>query len=251
MLIDWFTVVAQIVNFLILILLLNRFLFKPIHVAMEKREKKMADVLDRARHAEQKAQASSLALEREKTAFSEAREGLMAEAREEVARWRMTTMERAREEVESLRRAWMASMSRDRQAFLDRLKQQVARQVVRIGDKTLRDLSDQGLNRQVLRIFMEKVADRKDALSHQVANQEIVVQSGIPLDDEDDRMLRERLSKWFPTAALIRLEAHPQIGLGIQLVVGDRTAAWHLADYLQDLEAEIMDNLFDDARVNS
>ncbi|BBO85815.1 hypothetical protein [Desulfosarcina ovata] len=251
MLIDWFTVVAQIVNFLILIWLLNRFLFKPIRGAMERREKKMADVLGRARQAEQEAQANSLALEREKVAFAEAREKLMAEAREEVTQWRETTMERAREEVESLRSAWMASMSRDRQAFLDRLKRQVARQVVRIGEKTLRDLSDQGLNQQVLRVFMEKISDQKDLLNHQAANREIVVQSGIPLDDEDDRMLRERLSKWFPTATPIRLEAHPQIGLGIQLVVGDRTAAWNLLDYLQDLEVEIMESLFDNVRVNS
>ena len=251
MLIDWFTVFAQIMNFFILIWLLNRFLFKPIRGAMEKREKKMADALSRARQAEQEARASALALDREKTAFAEARENLMAEAREEVVQWRENTMERAREEVESLRRAWMTSMSRDRQVFLDRLKRQVARQVVRIGEKTLRDLSNQGLNRQVLRVFLEKVADQKDALNHQVAKQEIVVQSGIALDDEDDRMLQERLSEWFPTAAPIRLEAHPQIGLGIQLVVGDRTASWHLADYLQDLETEIMESLFDNTRVNS
>ncbi|GAB6909004.1 ATP synthase subunit b [Desulfosarcina cetonica] len=251
MLIDGFTVVAQIVNFLILIWLLNRFLFKPIRGAMERREQKMADALHRAEQAEQQAQASSLALEREKTAFAEARENLMADAREEVDQWREAAMERTREEVASLRQAWMTSISRERQAFLDRLKRQVARQVVRIGEKTLRDLSDQGLNRQVLRVFMEKVSDQKDALNHPAANQEIVVQSGIPLDDEDDRMLRERLSTWFPTAAPIRLEAHPQLGLGIQLVVGDRTAAWNLLDYLQDLEAEIMESLFDHVRVNS
>ena len=249
--IDWFTVAAQIVNFLILVWLLNRFLFKPIRGAMAKREKKMADALSRTRQAEQEAQASALALESEKTAFAEARESLMDEAREEVARWRETTMESAREEVESLRRTWMASMSRDRQAFLDRLKRLVARQVMRIGEKTIRDLSDQGLNRQVLRVFLEKVADRKNALSRQATNQEIVVQSGIVLDDEDDRMLQERLSKWFPTAAPIRIETHPQLGPGIQLVVGDRTAAWHLADYLQDLETEIMEGLFDNARVAS
>ncbi len=251
MLIDWFTVVAQIINFLILIWLLNRFLFKPIRGAMEKREKKMAEALGRARQAEQEAQTSALALEREKATLAQAREGLMAEARDEVTRWRETAMEVARDEVESLRKAWMASMSRDRQIFLDRLKRQVAQQVMRIGEKTLRDLSDQGLNRQVLRVFLEKVADQKDALRHQAASREIVVQSGIALDDEDDRMLREHLSKWFPTAAPIRLEAHPELGIGIQLVVGDRTAAWHLADYLEDLEAEIMETLFDNARVNS
>ncbi|WP_319523256.1 hypothetical protein [uncultured Desulfosarcina sp.] len=251
MLIDWFTVLAQIVNFLILVWLLNRFLFKPIRGAMAKREQKMTDALNRARQAEQEAQAQAQALERERNALADARESLMAEARQEVEQWRESAMEKAKEEVESLRKAWMNSMSRDRQAFLDRLKRRLVHQVVQIGEKTLRDLSNQDLNRQVLRVFLEKVADRKDALNHRAAGRELVVESGIPLDDADNLMLQKHLKTWFPTAAPVRLEVHPELGMGIQLVVGDHMAAWHLADYLKDLEAEIMDNLFDDARTNT
>jgi len=249
--IDGFTVLAQIVNFLILIWLLNRFLFKPVRKAMAKREQEMADALNRARQAEQEAQTQARALEREKTAWVETRKTLMAEARQEVDRWRETAMERAREEVESLRKAWMDSMSRDRRTFLDRFKRRLVHQVIQISDKTLRDLSDQSLNRRVLRVFLAKVAARKEALNHRAAGQELIVQSGIPLNDADDRVLRNRLAAWFPTAAPVRLEVHPELGLGIQLAVGDRMAAWHLADYLTDLEAEIMDNLFDEPRTNA
>ena len=39
MLIDWFTVGAQLVNFLILVWLLKRFLYKPILHAIDEREK--------------------------------------------------------------------------------------------------------------------------------------------------------------------------------------------------------------------
>ena len=251
MLIDWFTVAAQIVNFLILIWLLNRFLFRPIRSAMAQREQKMAEALHRAEQAEQQAQARTLALEREKAALANAREGLMADARQEVDRWREAAMDQTRQEVASLREAWMTSMSRERQAFLDRLKRQVAQQVVQIGEKTLRDLSDQGLNRQVLRVFLEKVSDRRDELNTRAAKRGLVVQSGIPLDDRDTGTLTARLAEWFPDAAPVNFESHPELGLGIQLVVGDRTAAWHLADYLQDLEAEIMDNLFQNARKHS
>jgi hypothetical protein len=42
MLIDWFTVGAQIVNFLILVWLLKRFLYKPILDAIDAREKRIA-----------------------------------------------------------------------------------------------------------------------------------------------------------------------------------------------------------------
>jgi F-type H+-transporting ATPase subunit b len=40
--IDWFTVIAQAINFLILVWLLKRFLYKPILKAIDEREKKIA-----------------------------------------------------------------------------------------------------------------------------------------------------------------------------------------------------------------
>jgi F-type H+-transporting ATPase subunit b len=42
MLIDWFTVVAQVLNFLILVWLLKRFLYRPILNAIDVREKRIA-----------------------------------------------------------------------------------------------------------------------------------------------------------------------------------------------------------------
>lgn len=40
MLIDWFTVIAELVNFLILVWLLKRFLYEPVLKAIDEREKK-------------------------------------------------------------------------------------------------------------------------------------------------------------------------------------------------------------------
>jgi F-type H+-transporting ATPase subunit b len=45
MLIDWFTVGAQVVNFLILVWLLKRFLYKPILHAIDEREQRIAKEL--------------------------------------------------------------------------------------------------------------------------------------------------------------------------------------------------------------
>ena len=40
--ISWFTIIAQIVNFIVLVWLLKRFLYKPILKAIDEREKKIA-----------------------------------------------------------------------------------------------------------------------------------------------------------------------------------------------------------------
>ena len=46
--IDWFTVIAQVINFLILVWLLKRFLYKPVLNAIAEREKKIAAQLSDA-----------------------------------------------------------------------------------------------------------------------------------------------------------------------------------------------------------
>jgi F-type H+-transporting ATPase subunit b len=55
MLIDWFTVIAQVINFLILVWLLKRFLYRPILNAIDAREKRIAAEISDA--DEKKAQA--------------------------------------------------------------------------------------------------------------------------------------------------------------------------------------------------
>ena len=251
MLINWFTVLAQIVNFLILIYLLRRFLFKPILRAMAEREKNMVETLNRAEQAEQKAQQKARELEEAKEAFARDRETLMAEAREQVAKWREDTLKGAREEIETLRGTWIASVNRDRQAFLDGLKQRMVEQVVHIGGKVILDLADQTLNRQVLRVFLEKVSASRNELEGSRVKGNVLLQSGIPLETDDVTTLRQGLARWFPEEMAIQLEPAPELGFGIQLVAGDRKVSWHLRDYLEDLEKEIMENLFKDARMTS
>ena len=45
--VNWFTVAAQIVNFLILVWLLKKFLYKPVLTAMDKRQKKVRAELEK------------------------------------------------------------------------------------------------------------------------------------------------------------------------------------------------------------
>src|SRR5665213_264164 len=73
MLIDWFTVTAQAVNFLILVWLLQRFLYKPVLAAIDARESKIATQLTDAAAVKKEAQkerddfrAQSAALEQQR-----------------------------------------------------------------------------------------------------------------------------------------------------------------------------------------
>ena len=90
MLINWFTVLAQAVNFLLLIYLLKRFLYGPILKAMNAREKRISDRLNDAEAARQKALTRAQESAKERQAFENSKEALLADARIAVQEWQET-----------------------------------------------------------------------------------------------------------------------------------------------------------------
>ncbi|MFP4072257.1 MAG: hypothetical protein ACLFTB_09415, partial [Desulfovibrionales bacterium] len=81
MLIDWVTVGAQIVNFLILVWLLKKFLYGPIIRAMQKREEGIRQEMEQARQSREEAEQRAQKLEQERKELDRSREELMREAR--------------------------------------------------------------------------------------------------------------------------------------------------------------------------
>ena len=71
--IDWFTVVAQAINFLILVWLLKRFLYKPILHAIDEREKGIAAQLAQAEAKKAEAQKERDDFQHKNEAFDQER----------------------------------------------------------------------------------------------------------------------------------------------------------------------------------
>ena len=132
MLIDWFTVLAQVVNFLVLVLILKRFLYKPILGAVQERERKIASRLEGAEQARKEALLRTEELGREREALEKAKEQLLTEARKEVQQRREKSLEQARKEIATLRKAWLDGVEEEKEAFSRKLKIRVAEQVLRI-----------------------------------------------------------------------------------------------------------------------
>jgi F-type H+-transporting ATPase subunit b len=84
MLIDWFTVAAQLVNFLILVWLLKHFLFKPITNAIDTREKRIATELANADAKKADAEKERVAFEKKNQDFDQQRTALMNKATEDA-----------------------------------------------------------------------------------------------------------------------------------------------------------------------
>ena len=84
MLIDWFTVGAQALNFLILVWLLRRFLYKPILNAIDAREKKIAAELADAAAKKAEAKKDRDEFQHKNEAFDQQRAARLTKATKEA-----------------------------------------------------------------------------------------------------------------------------------------------------------------------
>ena len=103
MLIDWFTVIAQVVNFLILVWLLKRFLYKPILLAIDTREKGIAAQIAQAASKQSEAQKEHDDFQHKSAEFDQQRSALLSKAVDEAKAERQRLLDEARKELDAMR----------------------------------------------------------------------------------------------------------------------------------------------------
>jgi F-type H+-transporting ATPase subunit b len=101
-LIDWFTVAAQLINFLILVWLLKRFLYRPILDAIDAREARIAAELADADTKKAEARKERDDFQHKNAAFEQQRAALLSQARDEAKAERQRLLDEARQAADIL-----------------------------------------------------------------------------------------------------------------------------------------------------
>jgi F-type H+-transporting ATPase subunit b len=249
-LINWFTVLAQAVNFLVLIYLLKRFLYSPILKAMNTREKRISDRLNDAEAARQKALTRAQESAKERQAFEDRKEALLADARIAVQQWQETATGRAYQEIEASRKSWQESLKEEKDLFSRQLKSRVAEQVFFVSRKVLSDLAREDLEVRIIDVFLEKVKTEQETLREKnlQAQKQVTIQSGFKLNAKIKARVTDSIKTLFPRAANIGFKVEPEFGFGIRLLSGDWKVDWNLYWYMQGMEDAVLPLLSATAR---
>ncbi|TFH06225.1 MAG: F0F1 ATP synthase subunit B, partial [Methanosarcina sp.] len=101
-LIDWFTVVAQVINFLVLVWLMKRFLYVPILNAIDTREERISTELASADANKAEARKEQEEFKRKNEEFDRQRAALLNKAREEAKNEHQQLLEEARKAASDL-----------------------------------------------------------------------------------------------------------------------------------------------------
>ena len=243
MLIDWFTVVAEIVNFLILVALLKRFLWGRLAQAIDQREERIAG---RMAEADQKNQEAARVLEHmnARSAEQECQRGeMIALAQREAEDRRNEMIQQAREEVRTLESRWHQDLEREQGAFLDEVRRRAATEILTVVRRALADLACADVQRCAVEVFLEKLQSLDDATLRDLASRDITVLSAVDLPEEIQRKIQSVLERRLGRPVRPQFARIPAIAWGIELRSDGRRIGWTPESYLESLEDKLREAL--------
>jgi len=245
MLIDWFTVAAQVINFLILVWLLKRFLYKPILRAIDAREQRIATQLSDADTTKAEAQQERDEFQNKNAVFDQERAALLSQATDEARAERERLLDEARQAADVLRAERQDALKHEQQSLNTEIARRTREEVFSIARKALRDLAGESLEARMSEAFARRLramdGEAKEAFAKalRTASDPVLVRSAFDLPADQRAAVRQAVNETFSSDIQIRFETAPDVISGIELSANGRKFAWSIAAYLESLQKSV------------
>jgi F-type H+-transporting ATPase subunit b len=245
--INWFTVVAQIVNFLILVWLLKRFLYKPILNAIDEREKKIASQIESATNKEAEATKEKNDFQTKNDEFDKQRTALMNKATEDAKTQEQQLLEEARKKYLALSGKLETAMLEEQTQLIKQIADKTKTEVFAIAGKALQSLADADLEGQIVTVFIKRLQNLNDdekkklTTALKASNQAIIVKSVFELSKEQKAAIEKSVKEIVENVSELKFENDARLISGIELRANGYVIAWSISEYLNAVEKSISD----------
>lgn len=245
MLIDWFTVGAQALNFLVLVWLMRRFLYKPVLHAIDEREKRIAGELADADAKKAEARSERDEFQRKNEEFDRQRVALLSQITGDARAERQRLFDEAREEADALTAKRQETLRNDAHDLSQAIRRRTQHEVFAIARKALADLATVSLEARLGEVFtrrlreMDGAAKAGLAAALKTASEPALVRTAFDLPAEQREGIQIALKETFSVDVRLRFETAPDLISGIELTVNGQKLCWSVASYLTSLEKDV------------
>ena len=245
MLIDWFTVIAQVINFLVLVWLMKRFLYKPILSAIEARETGIAAKLADANAKIADAQTTRDEFQHKTEAFEQQRIALLNKATADADAEHQRLLDSARKDADAVHSQWQDALRNEQYALAEEIVRRTRQGVFDIARKTLAELATVGLEECMANVFIARLRGLNGTESDQfaaslkTAEKSALVRSAFALPPAQRAAIQTALNEAFSANIPLRFETAPDLVSGIELTTNGQKVAWSISDYLTTFEKSV------------
>ena len=244
MAIDWFTTGAQIINFLILIWLLKKLLFKPIIGAMESREQGLANRLQQAETKMAEAQSLKNQYEDNIQQLNREKDQILTQTKQQATAEKAQVLQRLNEEVQQKKTQFDAEIRKQQQDLAPLMSRTIAEKSLLLSRKTLARLADQSLEQQIIEHFLQHLSslpDKEQASIKQALQKQTsaTIITAFKTDIQSQKQIQTWFDNFQPGSNLV-FEQQDYLLSGIALEADGRSWEWNVDRYLTELGTELL-----------
>lgn len=243
--IDWFTVIAQVVNFLVLLAILKFLLFNRIVAAIDERKKRIAAEQEDAARQRREAEADREVAASVRKEIEDAREQRFREAREAAVETRRALEEEMQQEIHQKRMRLQASFEDERRQIISELASTATAAVGSVARQALADLAGQELDERIVTRLIASLrnADEQQRAELQTAwagrDEPLTVVCSRELSSAEREDLEEALNVVGVEAANVQYQVSDELMAGLEIRGSGRSLGWSLRSYISDVEDQL------------
>jgi F-type H+-transporting ATPase subunit b len=245
MLIDWFTIGAQVLNFLVLVWVMKRFLYKPILDAIDKREARIAAELADADTKKAEARKERDTFKHKNEEFDRQHATLLKKVSDEAQIERERLLDEARKAADALSARRQETLRNDAHNLNQAIRRRTQQEVFAIARKALSDLATTSLEERLADVFTRRLKEMdsqaKEGLAESLgtASEPALVRSAFDLPAEQRAAIQNALNETVSAEIPVRFVTEPSLISGIELTTNGQKVSWSIADYLISVEKGI------------
>ncbi|MEI8572022.1 F0F1 ATP synthase subunit B [Methylomonas sp. LW13] len=237
---DWTTFILEILNFLVLVWILQRFLYRPVLAMLDARQQRIKDETEQAAKLRNQAEALRQQYEQRLAAWNQEQETSRRQLEEELAQLRNTATENLKQNLadeEAKLRVRNQTLIAGREAALVR---EAAGAAYGQAAAILQRLASPQLTQTIVEVFLQDLLNMPDseqtalrkAGAMLIAASAVEVLSAHPLSEADQARVTEALSTAAGQTLQITFKEDSALIAGLRAIVGECQLHANLADEL-------------------
>jgi F-type H+-transporting ATPase subunit b len=225
---DGATLLFQIINFLVLLWLLNRFLFRPLRQKLGERRTTISDTLQNARDQEvEAAQLRKMWEERQRQAELQAEE-ILQQAQREAEERRAELLEEARMQMDRLMEDMRSDLERQRDELLAVSYDDILDAIINVSGNVVQSVTTRRTHDDLVTNFaasifqmpQSEVEEYRQLMAGRVPT--AFVTTPVPLTPDQTRTLADTLSSLIDRRIELQVQVEPELVAGLQVRLADK-----------------------------
>ncbi|MEP7173515.1 MAG: F0F1 ATP synthase subunit delta [Aestuariivirga sp.] len=217
--IDWWTVGLQAVNVLILVGLLYHFFWRPVAQIIEKRRKQAQNFLDEAKAKRDEAQAAMLEIDKTRAGFAKERDGILATAKAEAEKAKVTARVSAKDDAEALRSKAQVEIAQDAASAKKAKANQAVALAIQIASRLVARLDGPAVETAFLTWLVEGIKNMSPEARHAVGGKDVTLNlmSAAPLKSPQRAKISKTIATAFGSKPKITFVVDPTLIAGFEI----------------------------------